>query len=62
MSDETIDPASEQEIVAGEHQPVHEFRTLGYGHRAYQPDPHAQYSFRSWVIRPLPVDPQRRWR
>lgn len=65
MPDKTLEAASPEDIPEGAGETVaadEDFRTFGFGHRSYQPDPRAQYSFKRWVVRLLPVNPRRRWR
>ncbi len=64
MPKDDISPplAGQQQDTAAQAQSDTERHTLGYGHRAHQPDPNAKYGFESPRIRPLPVDPKDRWR
>ncbi|MGD9912890.1 MAG: hypothetical protein AB7S80_02325 [Rhizobiaceae bacterium] len=43
-------------------EPEGDFRTLGYGHRAHEPDPKASYGFEPGASRVLPVKRGQRWR
>lgn len=47
---------------AGKDEPEGDFRTLGYGHRAHDPDPNASYGFEPEAARVLPVKSKQRWR